>query len=57
MPDNIIEQLGGEDYTQKQKKDGGKSHADLFWDRKGNIYTLPRKGKAPQYVTTIPRDS
>lgn len=57
VPDNIIEQLGGEDYTQKQKKDGGKSHADLFWDRKGNIYTLPKKGKVPQYVTTIPRDS
>ncbi len=55
LPKNKIEELGGEDYTQPTKKDGGKSKSDLYWNPKtGDVYTIPKAGGPPQYIDTLP---
>lgn len=55
LPDDKIDEAGGEDYTQKTKRGSGKSKSDLYWDKEGNIYSVPKKGGPPQWVGYIPR--
>ncbi len=56
LPKNKIKELGGEDYTQKAKKNTGKIKSDLYWDKEGNVYSVPKKGGVPQWIDWIPRD-
>ena len=56
LPKNKIMELGGEDYTQGIKRNTGKSKSDLYWDKEGNVYSVPKKGGAPQWIDWIPRD-
>ena len=55
VPDSVIKELGGEDFTREIKKNTGKSKSDLYWDKDGNIYSIPKGGGAPQHVITITR--
>lgn len=50
LPQDVIDKNGGEDFTQELKKEGGKSKSDLYWDKEGNIYTVPKKGGPPQWM-------
>ena len=34
MPKKVIDDLGGEDYTQEVKRNTGKSKSDLYWNPK-----------------------
>jgi len=55
LPDKMIKELGGESYTQPIKGSGGKSKSDLYWNSQtGEVYTVPKNGGPPQYVTTLP---
>ena len=55
IPKNKIKELGGEDYTQPTKRDGGKSRSDLYWNPKtGDVYSVPKGGGIPQWVDNIP---
>jgi len=55
VPNYVIEQLGGEDYTSGAKAQGGKSGANLYWNpRTGDVYSLVNGSSYPQYVDTIP---
>ena len=43
IPKNKIKELGGEDYTQPIKRDGGKSRSDLYWNPKtGDVIRYPK---------------
>jgi RHS repeat-associated protein len=54
LPDSIIRDLGGEDYTQPLKKYAGGSGSDLHWDPStGEVYAIPKRGGVPQHVDTI----
>ena len=55
VPDVVIKENGGEDFTQEIKKEMGGKRSDLYWDKDGNVYAIPKSGGAPQWVTTIPR--
>ena len=55
LPKNKIKELGGEDYTQGAKRNTGKSKSDLYWDKAGNVYTVPKNGGPPQWVDWLPR--
>ena len=55
LPQDVINENGGEDFTQELKKEGGKSKSNLYWDKDGNIYTVPNNGGAPQWVGWLPR--
>jgi|GEM_PF-4419477 hypothetical protein len=40
----------------RRKKEGGKSQSDLYWDKDGNVYSIPKNGSSPpQIVDWIPR--
>ena len=55
LPDNKVDELGGEDYTQPIKGKTGKSQADLYWNPKtGDVYSIPKNGGTPEYVDKIP---
>ena len=56
LSDSKIKELGGEDYTQGIKRQTGKSKSDLFIDKKGNIYSVPKNGGPPQWVDRIDID-
>ena len=46
MPKKVIDDLGGEDYTQEVKRNTGKSKSDLYWNPKtGDVYAVPKNGK------------
>lgn len=55
LPNEVIDELGGEDFTQGTKRGSGKSKSDLYWDKDGNIYSVPKKGGPPQWVDFFPR--
>ena len=55
LPKSKIKELGGEDYTQGAKRNTGKSKSDLYWDKEGNVYTVPKNGGPPQWVDWLPR--
>jgi len=57
LPQDVIDENGGEDFTQDLKKEGGKSKSDLYWDKDGNIYTVPKNGGPPQWVGWLPRNN
>jgi RHS repeat-associated protein len=55
LPDNKVEELGGEGYTQGAKKDAGKSKANLYWNPKtGDVYTKPNASNVYQWIDKIP---
>lgn len=45
----------GEDFTRELKKQTGKSRADLYWDKNGKIYSVPKGGGIPQEVGWLKR--
>jgi len=55
LPQDVIRENGGEDFTQELKKESGKSKSDLYWDKEGKIFAVPKNGGPPQWVGWIPR--
>jgi len=56
LPDSVIDELGGEEWTQEVKKQTGGSKSDLFWDPKtGEVYSVPKgkRGAPPQHVADV----
>lgn len=55
LPNNKVKELGGEEYTQRAKSDGGKSRSNLYWNPKtGDVYVVLNGSNIPQYIDTIP---
>ncbi|MBP2644172.1 MAG: Hemagglutinin repeat protein, partial [Firmicutes bacterium] len=57
VPDKVIQEKGGEEWTQGLKEKTGKSGSDLYWDPKtGDVYSVPKNKKfsgSPEWVGNI----
>ncbi|MDA8226862.1 MAG: hypothetical protein M0T74_04020 [Desulfitobacterium hafniense] len=55
MPDDLVDKVGGEEWTSKTKQKVGKSKSDLYWNPKtGDVYSRPKKGGPFQWINNIP---
>ena len=58
MTKKVIDDLGGEAYTQEVKRKVGKSKSDLYWNPKtGDVYAVPKDGSGEaEFVDNVEVD-
>ena len=57
LPDQKVQELGGEKWTQEIKAKTGKSKADLYWNPKTReVFSIPKQGGEPELVDVLDPD-
>ena len=57
LPDQKVQELGGEKWTQERKAKTGKSKADLYWNPKTReVFSIPKQGGEPELVDVLDPD-